>query len=79
MTSYQKPPSVADVCAHVKRLGYRANQKIRLYGEEFDIVSDPFPEAGGIAISVKSGKGEEVRALRLPVTVLQSARVQKAA
>jgi len=79
MTGQKSSPSIAEVCASVKRLGYGANQKIRLYGEEFQVISDPFPEAGGIAISVKSAKGEGVRALRIPVTVLQSVRGAKAA
>lgn len=79
MTSPIKPPSVAEVCAKVKRLGYGANQKIRLYGEEFEVISDPFPDAGGIAISVKTVKDHAIRALRLPVTVLQSAKRATAA
>jgi hypothetical protein len=72
-------PSVAEVCASVKRLGYGINQKIRLYGEEFEVVSDPFPEAGGIAVSVKTKKGMEIRAVQIPATVLQSVRRPSAA
>jgi len=79
MSSHKTTPSVAEICAGVKRLGYGANQKIRLYGEEFQVISDPFPDAGGIAISVKTAKGERVRALRIPITVLQSVRGAKAA
>jgi hypothetical protein len=79
MTSPIKSPSVAEVCAKVKRLGYAANQKIRLYGEEFEVISDPFPDAGGIAISVKTVKDHAVRAVRLPVTVLQTAKRATAA
>jgi hypothetical protein len=47
---------------------------VRLYGEEFEVVSDPFPEAGGIAVRVTSKKDSRVRALQLPSTVLQSVR-----
>ena len=53
--SYETPP-IAEVCASVKRLGYGSQQSIRLYGEEFEVISDPFPEAGGIAVSVKTKK-----------------------
>ena len=42
------------------------------YGEEFEVISDPFPEAGGIAVSVKTKKGDGVRVIQLPATVLQS-------
>ena len=64
--------SIEEVCANVKRLGYGAKQHIRLYGEEFEVISDPFPEAGGIAVSVKTKKGNRVRVIQLPATVLQS-------
>ena len=52
--------------------GYGSQQSIRLYGEEFEVISDPFPEAGGIAVSVKTKKGDGVRVIQLPATVLQS-------
>jgi hypothetical protein len=73
MTSYSfKSPSIEEICASVKRLGYGARQNIRLYGEEFEVISDPFPEAGGIAVSVRAKKGKGVRIIQLPATVLQS-------
>jgi hypothetical protein len=54
MTSHPDvPPSIAEICASVKRLGYGASQSIRLCGEEFEMISDRFPEAGGIAVNVK--------------------------
>ena len=61
-------PSVPEICAHIKHLGYATSRRIRLYGEEFEAVSDPFPEADGIAIH------SSIRVLRIPVTVLQSAK-----
>jgi hypothetical protein len=75
MTSQpDESPSIAEICANVKRLGYGASQRIRLYGEEFEVISDPFPESGGIAVSVKTKKGDTVRTLQLPATVLQSVK-----
>ncbi|HUD66385.1 MAG TPA: hypothetical protein VMQ17_17490 [Candidatus Sulfotelmatobacter sp.] len=56
------------------RLGYGAKQNIRLYGEEFEVISDPFPEAGGIAVSVKTKKGNGVRVIQLPATLLRSVK-----
>jgi hypothetical protein len=70
-------PSVAKTCAHVKQLGYETSKRIRLYGEEFEVVSDPFPEADGIAVHVTTKKDSSIRVLRIPVTVLQSARRAK--
>jgi hypothetical protein len=65
-------PSIAEVCASVRRLGYGVSQSIRLYGEEFEVVSDPFPEAGGVAVSVSAKKNDGIRVLHLPATVLQN-------
>jgi hypothetical protein len=67
-------PSIKEICASVKRLGYGANQSIRLYGEEFEVISDPFPEAGGIAVSVRTKKSDSIRVIQLPATVLQSVK-----
>jgi hypothetical protein len=71
-----KSPSMSEVCAHVKHLGYATAGRVRLYGEEFDVVSDPFPEADGIAVRVTTKKDSKVRVLQIPATVLQSARRQ---
>ena len=64
----------AEICAGVKRLGYGVSQVVRLYGEEFEVLSDPFPEAGGIAVTVKTKKSDRTRVLQLPATILQSVK-----
>jgi hypothetical protein len=69
--------SVSDICAHVKHLGYAISRRIRLYGEDFEVVSDPFPEAGGIAVHVTTKKDSTIRMLQIPATVLQSAKGQR--
>lgn len=75
MTSQNiESPSVSDICAKVRHLGFAASGRIRLYGEDFEVLSDPFPEAGGIAVHVKTKKDSSIRVLRLPATVLQSVR-----
>jgi hypothetical protein len=67
-------PSVSEMCAHVKHLGYATSGRIRLYGEEFEVVSDPFPEDDGIAVHVKTKHDSTVRVLKLPATVVQSVK-----
>jgi len=75
MTSHPAvSPSVAEICASVKRLGYGVSQSIHLYGEEFEVICDLFPEADGIAVSVKTKLSQGVRVVQLPATVLQSVR-----
>jgi hypothetical protein len=41
-----------------------------MYGEVFELVSDPFDEAGCIAVLATSGGNPEIRTLRLPVAIL---------
>ena len=55
-------------------LALRLLGAIRLYGEEFEVVSDPFPEADGVAVHVTTKKDPSIRLLRIPMTVLQSAK-----
>ena len=80
MTSHPHgTPPDAETCARVKRLGYGANHRVRLYGEEFEVISDPFPDAGGCAVSARSTKDQTVRVVHLPATVLQSVKKRNAA
>src|SRR5579859_1456404 len=60
----------AEICAQIKKFGYAASQKIRIYGEEFEVLSDPFPSDGGIAIHVRSRRTAQSRLLQLPATVI---------
>lgn len=41
-----------------------------MYGERFEIVSDPFDEGGCISVHATSGSNPEIRALRLPAAIL---------
>jgi len=75
MTSFDiESPSVLEMCANVKRMGYAASSRVRLYGEDFEVLSDPFPEAGGIAVQVKAKKDSRICVLRLPAIVLHGVR-----
>ena len=54
----------------------RGNVLFRL-GEEFELLSDPFPEADQIAIRAKTISESSIRILRLPVTIVQTGRRQQ--
>jgi len=58
-------------------LGYTTSGRIRLYGEEFEVVSEPFPEANGIAVHAKSRRDPKIRILQLPATVIQTVKKGK--
>jgi hypothetical protein len=67
---------ILEMCARVKRLGYTTGGRVRLYGEELEIVSEPFPEANGIAVRAKSRKDPEIRVVHLPMMVIHTANDQ---
>lgn len=71
MTSENDSPSVLEICANIKRMGYAASSRVRLYGEDFDVLSDPFPEAGGVAVQVKAQKDARICTLQIPTTFLR--------
>ena len=39
---------------------------------EFEVVADPFPGTGGIAVRVTTKKDSTIRILQIPATVLRS-------
>jgi hypothetical protein len=66
--------SAAEVCFQIKQFGYATSQKIRIYGEDFEVLSDPFASEGGIAIHVRSKRTSQTRDLQLPATLIHRAR-----
>jgi len=76
MTSHSDIAS-SEICTRVKKLGYADSNRIRIYGEEFEIVSDPFPHGGGIAIHVRTRQESRVRILPLPAMLLRAVAVKE--
>jgi hypothetical protein len=62
----------SDSCAKIRDLGFKASMHIIMYGERFEIVSDPFDEGDCIAVRATSGNDPAVRTLRLPIAILVS-------
>ena len=65
----------ASVCEELKRLGYKKDAQIRMYGQEFELISDPIAvdNHGFVAdaIELKSGR---YRRLSIPLPVIHIAR-----
>jgi hypothetical protein len=61
-------------CARIRDLGYSTSHHIHMYGEHFEIVSDPFPDGGGVAVHATTAKDPARRTLRLPVAILVGLR-----
>ena len=60
----------AEKCSRIKGLGYGMAGHIDLYGQRFQIVSDPYPDGEGISVHVITANNSTKRALRLPVSIL---------
>lgn len=60
-----------ELCERLKLLGYAHRNRIRIYGEDFDLTSNPIAEEDGFAIEAVSRKSGETRRLRIPLSVLQ--------
>jgi len=71
--SSQSASVSAEVCAQIKRRGYAESHVVRIYGEEFEILSDPFPNDAGVAVQVRSRRTSQVRALQLPAMLVHHA------
>jgi hypothetical protein len=71
---FTRVESVEDACVRIKLLGYVASRRVRIYGEEFKLLSDPFPEHGQVAIRARAKGKADIRILRLPATIVQSGR-----
>jgi hypothetical protein len=58
-------------------MGYAESKRIRIYGQEFEVVSNPFPHGDGIAIRAFSRRETQARTLCLPLPVVQMVTRQK--
>jgi hypothetical protein len=60
-----------EVCERLKTLGYAHRKRIKMYGEEFDLISNPVADGNGFAIEAMSRKSGNARMLRIPLSILQ--------
>jgi len=68
-----------EICDRLKAMGYAESKRIRIYGQDFEVVSNPFPQGDGVAIQAISKKEMRARILQLPLPVLQMAIRKKPA
>ena len=70
MNSSRNTLSTAEICDQIKKRGYAQFHIVRIYGEEFEILSDPFPNDAGVAVRARSRRTLQVRSLQLPATLV---------
>ena len=68
---------VSDSCAKIRDLGFTASMRINMYGERFEIVSDPFHEGDFVAVRATCGSPPEIRTLRLPIAIFLGLGLKK--
>jgi hypothetical protein len=66
-----------DTCRKLISLGYARSNRVRLYGQEVQLLSDPFSKEGEIVIEVTSQNDASPRIMKLPLSVLQVAGLKK--
>jgi hypothetical protein len=59
------------LCGRLQRLGYSPGRCLKLYGEEFELVSEPSPDGNGYGIDGIARKSGAVRHLRIPLSTTQ--------
>lgn len=68
------------LCETIKRLGYAKGNQVRLYGEAFDLVSDPISVGDNfVFVDALERKSGQVRRVRIPPTIVQMARIKRRA
>jgi hypothetical protein len=70
--------ATADICEKLKDLGYARSNHIKLYGEHFQLLSDPFPHESGIAIQAMRTDGKAPRTVKLPLPIVKMAMSRSA-
>ena len=62
----------------VKRYGYAKNQKIKLYGKELELVTDPVnPQDDDVFVDARERGTDRVRQVQVPRNVVQMAKAAR--
>ena len=63
------------LCERLKRLGYEKNKQLRMYGQEFDLISDPITIGEHLyVVDAIERKSRSFRRVRIPLPVINMAR-----
>jgi hypothetical protein len=65
------------LCEKIKRLGYAQNNQVKLYGEVYDLVSNPVRVGDNfVFVDALERKSRKVRRVRIPSTIVKMARAK---
>lgn len=57
-------------CQRIMDLDYVVGKHVNLYGEHFEIASDPFVDGDWVAVRVTSENDPTIQTIRLPLSIL---------
>jgi len=66
------------ICERLQKLGYAREKYIRLYGEEFHLVSNPIPDGNGYSVEGTTRASASVRRMRIPLSLIHTLRKELA-
>jgi hypothetical protein len=69
-----KTQQMAFICNRLTALGYAQHKKIRLYGEELELVADASPDGEGFAVEGVAHKSGKITRMHIPLTVVNMLR-----
>lgn len=63
------------LCERLKRIGYERDKKIRIYGEQFELISDPISLGDRFfVVDAIETRSRQLRRVRIPLTVVNTLR-----
>ena len=66
------------LCETIKRLGYAQNNQVKLYGEVFDLLSDPVSIGNNLVfVDALERNSGQVRRVRIPAAIVRLARTKR--
>lgn len=66
------------ICARLQELGFAREKHIKLYGEEFELVSNPVPDGDGFAVEGVARTLGNLRRMRIPLSLIHTLRKELA-
>jgi len=69
---------IKHICERLKRLGFAQENSVRLYGEEFQLMSDPIiVEHEVIFVDAIERKTQQQRRVRIPLSIVKIASEER--
>jgi hypothetical protein len=62
------------ICERLQELGFAREKHIKLYGEEFHLVSNPVADGDGFAVEGIARSSGNIRRMRIPLSLVQTLR-----